>query len=219
MQKKKIYVRRYYIDEDKRNEIAVKWKTGMNYFEIHENDNKLKELNGSSEILKGVLVDSKNYGTLFVKMVLKPHGFEVKTGDRYLFGSRIESEDKLVTTSTIFYIISFLFFAGFVLSGFFRENADPTSIDAIVFASLGVVYAVCGVFVRKGFLTAYVVGVVALLANIILQVIVGSIPALLIVLLVIVALQTKNMIDLFKHRKALSQYLTKANHPDILDNF
>ena len=224
----KTYLQKFYFDKEETNFIAVKWKTGFTEFEIYHNQELIKTLKGNSEIRKGIEFTTENSGNIFVKMLLKPLGFEVQSGDRYLFNSRIVAEQRLWKISTIFNviggIIALLFLIGLSIELYNHGIKRILHFESLYLISFYIIpsfiFFVCAALVRKGYLLAFIAGLLIVSAIAIFFAYVEfyfvSIPFILFSFLILS--QARYIFTLFKHRKALKSYNDRLSNTDVLDN-
>ncbi len=220
---KKIYLLKYYFDsEDQSNYIAVKWQTGLKEFFILHNKEEVERVSSFEKMSKGIEVFLPNEGYVFIRVVQKPLGFEVKLGDRYLVNSRILSEEKMTSISSIFYFVG-------VITIITNLRIDVSENILISFLSnlpllVGFFYLFAGWKIKKGFIWPYVLGVIFfILSAIIVLLIFGwygiFFHVLRLVFLILMFSHFKYILDLYKHRKSIKELRGSGGSEDILDDF
>ncbi len=221
--KKRVYTKKYFFDPEGQDYVNIKWDQGFFNFYIYHNQEKVATYQGADEMLKGVTIDFPNAGNVFIRMLTKPLGFEVKTGNRYLFHSRILAEEKLKTVSIIFYFVGLIS----MILGSFAFFIDMYSWwDALLFIPffMGVYYVLTGYFVRKGIIWMYYVGVAFFTFTTLLLLLstgLGGIVVhvLRIIFLVLLFSHLKYILDLHRHRKALNFYNNRSKlTEEIIDD-
>lgn len=219
---KKTYSKQFFFDSNQKDYILIKWTQGFSSFEIYHNDKKVKSLKGSSLIMKGLYINYEKSSVIWIRMLTKPLGFEVKSGDRYLFNSRILSKEKLKAVSTIFYALAGLISAGGILfvSGGIKTDNYTSLLWGAIFIIIGFCFIYSANKIKKGSFIFYFVAaipftiVIALhLLNTAFSVDGFSTKQILIEIspLVLIYSNLKHIINLNKHRIALNNYAKKQN--------
>jgi hypothetical protein len=222
----KTFVKHYFIADNQNDKITVKWKTGLSHFEVHHNDELLETFKGSAEIVKGVTIYSEKLGNIFVRMLQKPLGFEVKLGDRYITNSRIFAEERLTSVSAILYfigVISFIFTIGVFFISVDEFSRNWFNIFKFVCVAISSFYILSGYLVRKGHIWAYFSATTLFSAITIFYIATIGWPLILLhtvrlSFLAIIISQIKHMIDLHKHNRAIRNLKGITKNQDLLDN-
>ncbi len=226
MREIKTFVKHYYIFADQTEKLTIKWKTGLSHFEVYHNDELLATYKGNIDIMKGVTIYSEKLGNVYVRMLQKPLGFEVKIGDRYLTNSRILAEERLTSVSAILYftgVISFIFTIGIFFVDVDEFNRNSFNILKFIFVAVSSFYILSGYLVRKGQIWSYFSVTALFTAVTFFYMFTIGWPLILlhvvrIVFLVIIISQVKYMLDLFKHRRAVKNMKGIYKNQDLLDN-
>lgn len=147
----------------------------------------------------------------------------MKLGDRYLINSRIISEEKMSSISSIFYFVGVV-----TIITNLRINISQNVIITLLSnlpLFVGVFYLFAGWEIKKGFIWPYVLGLTLfILSAIIVMLIFGWYGVLLhllrLVFLILMFSHFKYVLDLYRHRKSIDK--TRKSHSgstDILDDF
>jgi hypothetical protein len=216
--KTKVFVQQFFFDEEQTDYVSVKWKSGLHEFYIYHKEKLIQKIEGRSNMNKGVFVEFPDAGNIFIRLVEKPLGFEVKQGDRYLFKSRILANEKLVAISQIFV------FTGVINIFTNLDFPEIRSLFNLIFyipMTLGIFYIVAAYFIRKGYLSLYIIGLIIFTLSTLLSILVFGWAGLFfhvirLVLLGIIFGHLQYILILQKHEKALLQLNRRSS--DLLDD-
>ncbi|MCT4581284.1 MAG: hypothetical protein N4A35_07685 [Flavobacteriales bacterium] len=217
----KKYTQKYLVETgDNSNYVAITWMAGLYDFKIYHNETLVSSVASFKELAKGVELFSPELGNLYIKVLQKPLGFEVKLGDRYLEGSRIIAEEKLRAISSIFYVVG-----GLTLLTSFRIHFSENILLSIVNSLptfVAIFYLFAGWKIRKGFIWPYIVGGVLFIAFTVLMILALGWPGipshvLRILFSGLILSHVKYIITLYKHRIAVKE-MNPLSSADILDN-
>jgi len=217
--KKNIFSLKYFFDNDKTDVVTIKWSQGLQEFWIYHKNDLITKIEGSLKLREGILIDFPKAGPIFIRLVQKPLGFEVKTGERYLFGSRKISEEKLVAISQIFTVVGVIT----ILTNLnFAEIISIIDLLDYLPLLVGIFYIVAAIYIRKGYLSLYIIGLILFtISSLIIVLLLGwagiLFHVLRLVFLILIISHIKYINDLQRHKKALEQ-LDQSNR-EILDDF
>lgn len=216
--KSKVYVQHFFFDSLKTDYVSIKWKAGLNEFFIYHKKNLIQKIEGNVSIKNGITVSFPEAGDVYIRLVTKPIGFEVRLGDRYLFQSRIIAKEKLTAISQIFVVTGIL-----TIGLNINFPAINSSLDLLYYIPLtiGLFYIVASYFIKKGYLSLYVFGLVIFTFSTLLTILMLGWAGIVfhfvrVGLLIVIFSHVKYILALQKHEKSLKQLDLTSN--EILDD-